>query len=61
MQPFNTDASQKLWENVFDMLQSEVLLLDLCQGEPGEQKNGVAEGDQMQRPQRRRFWRPYRR
>ncbi|KAG7243404.1 hypothetical protein INR49_011861 [Caranx melampygus] len=30
-------------------------------GEPGEEKNGVAEGDQTQRPQRRRFWRPYRR
>lgn len=30
-------------------------------GEPGEQ-NGVAESDeQMQRPPRRRFWRPYRR
>ncbi|XP_074479389.1 Y-box-binding protein 2-B-like isoform X2 [Sebastes fasciatus] len=31
------------------------------EGEAGEQKNGVAEGDQTQRPQQRRFWRPYRR
>ncbi|KAI3376406.1 hypothetical protein L3Q82_016885 [Scortum barcoo] len=30
-------------------------------GEAGEQKNGVAEGDQTQRPPQRRFWRPYRR
>ncbi|XP_063756666.1 Y-box-binding protein 2-A-like isoform X2 [Eleginops maclovinus] len=30
-------------------------------GEAGEQKNGVAEGDETQRPQQRRFWRPYRR
>uniref|UniRef100_A0A3P8T673 Y-box binding protein 2 n=1 Tax=Amphiprion percula TaxID=161767 RepID=A0A3P8T673_AMPPE len=29
--------------------------------EVGEQKEGVAEGDQTQRPPRRRFWRPYRR
>lgn len=27
----------------------------------GEEKTGLAEGDQMQRPPRRRFWRPYRR
>ncbi|CAK6952856.1 Y-box-binding protein 2-A-like isoform X2 [Scomber scombrus] len=30
-------------------------------GEPGEQQNEVAEGNQTQRPPRRRFWRPYRR
>ncbi|XP_070786153.1 Y-box-binding protein 2-A-like [Enoplosus armatus] len=30
-------------------------------GEVGEQKNGVAEGDQTQRPPQRRVWRPYRR
>ena len=36
-------------------------LLVLCQGEPAEQQNGVAEGNQTQRPPRRRFWRPYRR
>ncbi|XP_047192303.1 Y-box-binding protein 2-A-like isoform X2 [Scophthalmus maximus] len=30
-------------------------------GETGEPKTEVAEGDQMQRPPRRRFWRPYRR
>ncbi|XP_029310544.1 Y-box-binding protein 2-A-like isoform X2 [Cottoperca gobio] len=30
-------------------------------GETGEQKNGVAEGDETQRPPQRRFWRPYRR
>ncbi|KAF1380610.1 hypothetical protein PFLUV_G00165680 [Perca fluviatilis] len=29
--------------------------------EAGEQKNGLAEGDQTQRPPQRRFWRPYRR
>uniref|UniRef100_A0A8C3A5D7 CSD domain-containing protein n=1 Tax=Cyclopterus lumpus TaxID=8103 RepID=A0A8C3A5D7_CYCLU len=29
--------------------------------EAGEQKNGVAEGDQTQRQPQRRFWRPYRR
>ncbi|XP_022616443.1 Y-box-binding protein 2 isoform X2 [Seriola dumerili] len=34
---------------------------DAQDGESGEQKNEVAEGDQTQRPQRRRFWRPYRR
>ncbi|XP_035530958.1 LOW QUALITY PROTEIN: Y-box-binding protein 2-A-like [Morone saxatilis] len=30
-------------------------------GEAGEEKNEVEEGDQTQRPPRRRFWRPYRR
>ncbi|XP_018526948.1 Y-box-binding protein 2-A isoform X1 [Lates calcarifer] len=30
-------------------------------GESGDQKNEEAEGDQTQRPPRRRFWRPYRR
>ncbi|KAM6895191.1 Y-box-binding protein 2-A-like isoform 3-T5 [Lycodopsis pacificus] len=30
-------------------------------GEAGEQKNGVAEGDQTQRQPQQRFWRPYRR
>lgn len=30
-------------------------------GEAEEQKNGVAEGGQSQRPPQRRFWRPYRR
>ncbi|XP_044196744.1 Y-box-binding protein 2-A-like isoform X1 [Thunnus albacares] len=30
-------------------------------GEAEEQQNGVAEGNQTQRPPRRRFWRPYRR
>ncbi|XP_040887002.1 Y-box-binding protein 2-A-like isoform X2 [Toxotes jaculatrix] len=30
-------------------------------GESGEQKNGVAEDDQTQRPPRRRFWSTYRR
>ncbi|KAM4714142.1 Y-box-binding protein 2-A-like [Anableps anableps] len=35
---------------------------DAQDGEVGEEKDGVAEGDQMQqRPQKRRFWRPYRR
>ncbi|KAM7377305.1 hypothetical protein PAMA_013890 [Pampus argenteus] len=29
--------------------------------EAGEQQNGVTEGDQTQRPPRRKFWRPYRR
>lgn len=33
----------------------------IFQGEAGEQKNGVAEGDETPRPQQRRFWRPYRR
>ncbi|KAF6715913.1 Y-box-binding protein 2-B [Oryzias melastigma] len=30
-------------------------------GQVGEQREGVEEGDQTQPPQRRRFWRPYRR
>ncbi|XP_047241909.1 Y-box-binding protein 2-B-like isoform X1 [Girardinichthys multiradiatus] len=35
---------------------------DAQNGEVGEEKDGAAEGDQaqQQRPQRRRFWRPYR-
>ncbi|KAM9425052.1 Y-box-binding protein 2-A-like isoform 2-T2 [Pholidichthys leucotaenia] len=31
------------------------------ESEGGEQKDGVSEGDQTPQPQRRRFWRPYRR
>ncbi|XP_059211196.1 Y-box-binding protein 2-A-like isoform X2 [Centropristis striata] len=34
---------------------------DAQDSEAGEQKDGVAEGDPKQRPQQRRFWRPYRR
>ncbi|XP_015235023.1 PREDICTED: Y-box-binding protein 2 [Cyprinodon variegatus] len=36
---------------------------DTQNGEVGEEKDGAVEGDQsqQQRPQRRRFWRPYRR
>ncbi|XP_058479935.1 Y-box-binding protein 2-A-like isoform X1 [Solea solea] len=34
---------------------------DVQDGESEEQRNDVAEGNQMQRPTRRRFWRPYRR